>query len=185
MAKKLQKCNRRYTSFGTHSTCWIWKCILRGFSPQISTDFNTNLKHLEKVVSQEGLTRKLSVIRQKDESQNGCFKKTKHVKFSEKRTFLTAWYNTFWESPFCLITDDIPPVNMKALLLVINDPWYIKYSNSFNIHKKSWNKCALLVIITMVLWQRMHLGMMWSIWWISGMPWNAYDKLNYTPCLAC
>ena len=30
-----------------------------------------------------------SVIRQKDESWNGCFKKTKHAKFSEKRTFLT------------------------------------------------------------------------------------------------
>ena len=29
------------------------------------------------------------VVRQKSESQNGCFKKTKHVKFSEKRTFLT------------------------------------------------------------------------------------------------
>ena len=26
----------------------------------------------------------LSVIRQKGESQNGCFKKTKHAKFSEK-----------------------------------------------------------------------------------------------------
>ena len=25
-------------------------------------------------------------VRQKDESQNGCFKKTKHVKFSEKTT---------------------------------------------------------------------------------------------------
>ena len=30
-----------------------------------------------------------SVIRQKDKSQNRCFKKTKLVKFSEKRTFLT------------------------------------------------------------------------------------------------
>ena len=29
-----------------------------------------------------------SVIRQKGESQNGCFEKTKHAKFSEKRTFL-------------------------------------------------------------------------------------------------
>ena len=29
-----------------------------------------------------------SVIRQKGESQNGCFKKTKPIKFSEKRTFL-------------------------------------------------------------------------------------------------
>ena len=33
-----------------------------------------------------------SVIRQKGKSRNGCFKKTKHVKFSEKRTFLTPWY---------------------------------------------------------------------------------------------
>ena len=30
----------------------------------------------------------LKVIRQKGENQNECFKKTKHVKFSEKRTFL-------------------------------------------------------------------------------------------------
>ena len=33
-----------------------------------------------------------SLIRQKSESQDGCFKKTKHAKFSEKRTFLTPWY---------------------------------------------------------------------------------------------
>ena len=33
-----------------------------------------------------------SVIRQIGESQNGCYKKTKHVKFYEKRTFLTPWY---------------------------------------------------------------------------------------------
>ena len=30
-----------------------------------------------------------SVIRQKSESQNGCYKKTKLAKFSEKRTFLS------------------------------------------------------------------------------------------------
>ena len=30
-----------------------------------------------------------SVIRQKGESQNGCFKKTKHAKFSEKQLFPT------------------------------------------------------------------------------------------------
>ena len=29
-------------------------------------------------------------IRQKAESQNGCYKKTKHTKFSEKRTFVTS-----------------------------------------------------------------------------------------------
>ena len=31
----------------------------------------------------------LLVLRQMGESQNGCFKKTKHAKFSKKRTFLT------------------------------------------------------------------------------------------------
>ena len=30
--------------------------------------------------------------RQKGESQNGFFKKTKHAKFPEKRTFLAPWY---------------------------------------------------------------------------------------------
>ena len=33
-----------------------------------------------------------SVIRQKGESRNECFKKTKHAKFSDKRTILTPWY---------------------------------------------------------------------------------------------
>ena len=35
-----------------------------------------------------------SVIRQKGESQNGCFKKIKHAKFSKKRTFLTPLIRT-------------------------------------------------------------------------------------------
>ena len=30
-----------------------------------------------------------SVIRQRGESESGCFKKPKHAKFSEKRTFFT------------------------------------------------------------------------------------------------
>ena len=32
-----------------------------------------------------------SVIRPKGEYQNGCFKKTKYVKFSEKQTFITPY----------------------------------------------------------------------------------------------
>ena len=31
----------------------------------------------------------VSVVRPKDESHNGCSKKTKHAKFSKKQTFLT------------------------------------------------------------------------------------------------
>ena len=37
-------------------------------------------------------TKNSPVIRQKGESQSGCFKKTKHVQFPEKRTFLTPWH---------------------------------------------------------------------------------------------
>ena len=40
------------------------------------------------------ITLNSSVIRQKGESQNGCLKKTKHVKFFEKRTFLTPLIRT-------------------------------------------------------------------------------------------
>ena len=35
---------------------------------------------------------KSSVIRQNGESQNRCFKKTKHTKFYEKQTFLASCY---------------------------------------------------------------------------------------------
>ena len=38
------------------------------------------------------MTQSRRQIRQKGESQNRCFKKTKRTKFSEKRTFLTPWY---------------------------------------------------------------------------------------------
>ena len=38
------------------------------------------------------------VIRQKDEWQNVCFKKTKHTKISEKRTFLTSWFFRLFKS---------------------------------------------------------------------------------------
>ena len=42
----------------------------------------------------------LLVIWQKDESQNGCFKKTKYAKFSEKRTLRTCAYQGFKKYSF-------------------------------------------------------------------------------------
>ena len=53
----------------------------------------------------EKLTIRSSVIRQQGESQNRCFKKTKQAKFSEKQTFLTAWYAhvRFEIHPFALL----------------------------------------------------------------------------------
>ena len=47
-----------------------------------------------------------SIISQKGESQNGCFKKTKPAKFFEKWTFLTPWW--FEIRLFYLITDTSP-----------------------------------------------------------------------------
>ena len=47
---------------------------------------------------------KLSVIRQKGESQNGGHRKTKHTKISEKLTFLTPWDCKVF-SNFLLITE--------------------------------------------------------------------------------
>ena len=83
------------------------------------------------------------VIRQKGESQNGCFKKTKHAKFSEKRNFLrldrhSAYQglrnirfsenlmcfvflkHPFWDSPFCLITDDSKQTKTRLFIFILN-----------------------------------------------------------------
>ena len=61
-----------------------------------------------------------SVMKQKGESQNGCFKKTKHVKartcayegvrnvfFPENLACSVFLKHPFWDLPFCLITDEL------------------------------------------------------------------------------
>ena len=84
--------------------------------------------------------RKSSATWIKGESQTGCFKKTKHAKFSEKRTFLTPCAyqgvknvpfpenlasfvllkHPFWDSPFCLITDEMTMGFDKTKKLIWN-----------------------------------------------------------------
>ena len=44
--------------------------------------------HTPFICTQKAHCVKLSAIKQKSESQNGCYKKTKHDKFSKKCTFL-------------------------------------------------------------------------------------------------
>ena len=93
-----------------------------------------------------------SVIRQKGGSQNGCFKKTKHTKFSKKRTFLTpcyahvmfvsrkiwralfSWKTRFEISPFALL-----PTIYKTILTcwwwtIYNGLW-LHFYHSFQIVK--------------------------------------------------
>ena len=89
-----------------------------------------------------------SVRRQKRESQNECFMKTKDVKLFEKRTFFYSWYihartcayhgiknvrflwnlacfvfskHTFWGLSFCLIT------NEKRLQKIMSPTWSLNY----------------------------------------------------------
>ena len=67
--------------FGTKTMFWLEYTIYVG----IQTWCVTNPKSLHSFLPNT------SAIRQKGKFQNGCFKKTKHVNSSEKRTFLTPW----------------------------------------------------------------------------------------------
>ena len=76
--------------------------------------------------------------RQKGETPNGCFQKTKPAKFSEKRTFLTPWYEhvRFSENltcfvflkhpsrdyPFCLIADVCVETGLESRSTLETDP---------------------------------------------------------------
>ena len=81
----------------------------------------------------------LSVIRQKGESQNGCFKKTKHVKFSEKRIFLTTWYA---HNLFCWNTLALFPYYRRfdVWLPSIHSAWHyrINFLFKFLTEEKGW-----------------------------------------------
>ena len=63
----------------------------------------------------------LSVIRQKGESQNGCFKKTKHAKFSENEHFLPSDRHEIY--PFALL-----PTSSTKVLYIPKDIINVKYS---------------------------------------------------------
>ena len=89
------------------------------------------------------INNKPSVIKQKGESQKGCFKKTKHTYFPKKEHFLpidthlacfVLWKHPFWDSPFCLITTKLKQLYQENNFAVIdnfqitsNDPWKMAY----------------------------------------------------------
>ena len=57
-----------------------------------------------------------SVIRQKGESQNGCFKKTKHAKFAEKRMIRIGGKKCSFFGKFGVLSFLETPVSRIALL---------------------------------------------------------------------
>ena len=66
-------------------SCSPTQCLITWMSDSEYSKSNIEICKLERCLQLVG-------NRQKGESQNGCFKKTRHTKFSEKRTFLTRWY---------------------------------------------------------------------------------------------
>ena len=81
-------------------------------TPKLYNVSSSNKKH----------SRNSSVIRQKGEShesQNGCFMKTKHAKFSEKRTFLTPWYAHV--RPFALLPTISSFLSNRQLCVVLDN----------------------------------------------------------------
>ena len=105
-----------------------------------------------------------SVIKQKGESQNECSKKTKHAKFPKNDYFLSHFLRScayqgvknvrfsenlscfvflkypFWDSPFCLITDELLTLNNFHVLFIYFFCW-LWTSNGFN--GKSSNRNSL------------------------------------------
>ena len=67
-----------------------------------------------------------SVIREIGESENGCFKKTKHAKSSEKQKFLTPWYALlpYYRRYMCFITHISPMTHFCT-------PWKLQETKSF------------------------------------------------------
>ena len=71
--------------FLKYLACFVFTSVLRfALLALLPTIFPIQLEITKKRIYNPV---KPSVIRQKSESQNGCFKKTKQAKFSKKRTF--------------------------------------------------------------------------------------------------
>ena len=66
----------------------LWARV--GYPPLISSAYLSSFKETWK--RRLLIVHNSSVIRQMGESHDGCYKETKHAKFSKKQTFLTPWY---------------------------------------------------------------------------------------------
>ena len=121
------------------------------------------------------------VIRQKGESQKGCFKKTKHAKFWEKRTFLTTWYvHTY--------------VRIRGLeMLVFRKIWRALFSSNTRfeiipfallptIFQVLWFKLRCLIKVSMTIY--LKLCQNWYRFWISIsiIKWKVVS-MKYAACI--
>ena len=85
-------------------------------------------------------------INQKGECQNGCFKTTKHAKFSEKQTFLTPWYihthththtHTHSFSKFGVLCFLEKPI-LRFVLLLYYQRYQLFWNHTFSSQMSSW-----------------------------------------------
>ena len=83
---------------------WFWTYFTH-FSSISIVDFEQVNVSWDNRVSKNTQNMKSSVIRQKDESQNGCFKKAKHEMFVFRKFWraLLSWNTRFEIRPFALL----------------------------------------------------------------------------------
>ena len=113
------------------------KTFINVHNMKIDCIFNDYLS-LKNIIKLTILNRNSSVIRQKGESQNWCYMKTKHAKFSEKRTFVTPW----WFGKFGVFCFLETPVLRFTLL-----PYYRRILRIKNFLRELLNPCLVNVSI--------------------------------------
>ena len=88
----------------------------------------------------------LSVIRQKGEAQNGCFKKTKRVRFSEKRNLsyplirTHTWFAAFRYHEVFSITRKLLKICFHGSFHEINFLESVNHKLQKNKKQNKWNK---------------------------------------------
>ena len=109
------------------------------------------------------------VIRQKGESENGCYKKTKHVKFSEKRKFFTQWYAHVY---VCIRSKKCSFFGKFGVLCFLETP-VLKFALLPYYRRKIWN----FVFFCMLRWRTTKTILKLRCWplaftWYKNFLWN-------------
>ena len=114
-----------------------------------------------------------SVIKPKGKSQNGCFKKTKHAKFSGKWTYLTLTHVRLVSGgkKFSFLRKFGVLCFLETLVLrFVLSPYYLRFINT-------WKKYDFEILIFNRLIKIVHV--VWSIISHFASKNNKYNKINH------
>ena len=82
----------------------------------------------------------LSVLRRKDESQNGGNQETKHAKFSEKRPVFTPWY-THVHEVLCFLVTSVS----RFALLPYCQPYVTRRMRCLSLMSGGWHRLSFWI----------------------------------------